>query len=196
MAAALGWAWRVVTWLVILTVAAILMVAVLVPRLAGATPYTILTGSMRPGMPPGTLVVVRPRDPDRIRVGDVLTYQLRSGEPEVVTHRVVAQGRDAEGHPVFSTQGDANPAPDASWVRPVQVKGTRWYAVPYLGYVSELLTSRQRQTAVDVVAGALGVYAVVMFLGAIREPSRPWRGRPGQRARPGHHRVAPGGGHG
>ena len=45
------WVGRVVAWMVILTSLAALTVAVLVPRLGGATPYEILTGSMQPGLP-------------------------------------------------------------------------------------------------------------------------------------------------
>jgi signal peptidase len=160
--AVLGWAFAG-------AVVAVLAVAVLVPRLGGATPYVILTGSMSPGMPPGTLVVARPVPVDRIGPGAVITYQLASGEPEVVTHRVVAQGISADGERVFRTQGDANPAPDAGWVRPVQVRGERWYAVPYLGYLTTRITDTDRravQTA--LVAGLLG-YAGLMLVRALRE---------------------------
>ena len=65
----ISFAWRVTVWLVLLTAAAALAAAVAVPRLTGATPYTVTTGSMRPGYPPGALVVVKPlpveRDPHR-----------------------------------------------------------------------------------------------------------------------------------
>ncbi len=88
-----------------LCLAAVIAVAVVVPRLAGARPYVVLTGSMRPGMPPGTLVVVRPVDPRSIGVGDVITYQVASGEPDVVTHRVVAQGLDRRGRPAVPHAG-------------------------------------------------------------------------------------------
>lgn len=172
MVAALGWAWRVLVWLLLLAVGAILALAVVVPRVAGATPYTILTGSMRPHMPPGTLVVVRPTPVSQVKVGRVVTYQLTSGEPTVVTHRVVAQAFDGAGHELFQTKGDANPTPDPAWVRPVQIKGARWYAVPYLGYVSELLTGHQRQIGVYAVAGGCFLYAGVLFLGAMRDRRR------------------------
>ncbi|RYJ02767.1 MAG: signal peptidase I, partial [Actinomycetales bacterium] len=66
-------------WVLLLGFVAMLVVSVLVPRLAGATPYTVLTGSMRPTMPPGTLVVAKPVDPEALEVGDVVTVQLRSG---------------------------------------------------------------------------------------------------------------------
>lgn len=154
---------QVAAWSVILVVAAVLAVAVLIPRLGGATPYTILTGSMTPGMPPGTLVVVKPVPMDQIGVGTVITYQLHSGEPTVVTHRVVAVGVNALDERVFTTQGDANEAADPAPVRPVQVRGERWYAVPKLGYLNTWLNGDQRQLAVYVVAGGLGMYALWMF---------------------------------
>ena len=169
----------VLTWLVILT--SLAAVAVLVPRLAGATPYTVLTGSMRPQLPPGTLVVVEPVDPDELRVGDVITYQLESGKRTVVTHRIVSVDIRLDGETVFTTQGDANDTPDAASVRPVQVRGRLWYAVPYLGYLNNALDGRQRQSAVVVVATALAGYAAFMFVGAVRDRRR---GRRGRRSRP------------
>jgi signal peptidase len=163
---------QVVSWTVILAVAVVLCLAVLVPRLAGATPYTVLTGSMEPDLPPGSLVVTRPTELSDISVGDVVTYQLRSGEPTVVTHRVVAVGFDATGEPLLTTQGDANDVADAKPVRAVQVRGTVWYSVPHLGRVNTALDGSQRQTAVYVVATALLLYAAWMFAGALTSSRR------------------------
>jgi signal peptidase I len=170
----LGRSVRVVAWLVIVASIAVLTVAVALPRVAGATPYTVLTGSMTPAYPPGTLVVVRPVDPDQIAVGDVVTYQLRSGEPTVVTHRVVSVGVDTTtGEPVFRTQGDANASPDLEPVQPVQVRGRLWYAVPHLGRVSAWLTGRQRQLLVDLVAALLLGYAGAQVLRSVRHRRDP-----------------------
>lgn len=153
---------------VILAVAAVLVVAVLIPRLGGATPYTVLTGSMEPTYPPGTLVVVKPVEPETIGVGAVITYQLESGQPAVATHRVVGV-TTYRSEPLFRTQGDANSRPDQDWVAPVQVRGELWYSVPYLGHVNSLLSGRQRQIAVYLVAGLLLAYAAYMFTSSIRE---------------------------
>lgn len=165
----LGYAGQVIAWVVVLGMLGALVAAVLLPRLAGATPYTILTSSMKPSMPPGTLVVVRPTPVDEIGIGSVITYQVESGEPTVVTHRVVAQGIGATGEPVFRTQGDANDVPDATWVLPVQVKGELWYSAPYLGRVGDLVTTAQRDALLMVVVTGLVGYAVIMFAGAVRE---------------------------
>lgn len=167
-----GWIGRVTAWLVILGVFAVLAVAVVVPRVAGGTPYTVLTGSMRPSYPPGTLVVVKPVDADEIEVGDVITFQRKSGESAVVTHRVTAVAVGLDGKARFTTQGDDNQTPDKEPVEPVQVRGRLWYSIPFLGYVNAVLTGKQRQYAVYGVATLLVGYAAFMFVGAIRDQRR------------------------
>lgn len=168
----LGWCWRLALWLVAGTALAALALGVLVPRLAGATPYAVLTGSMRPDLPPGTLVVVRPVEPADLATGDVITYQLESGRPAVVTHRIAEVRATLTGEVEWRTQGDANPIPDREWVRPEQVRGELWYAVPWLGRAGFLLTGDQRQLAVRVVAGGLALYAAVALLGSLRTRGR------------------------
>ena len=170
-----GWVVHVLAWVVILGVVAALASAVLVPRLFGATPYAVLTSSMRPALPEGTLVVVRPAGPGTIGIGSVITYQITSGEPAVVTHRVVAQAVDGAGSPIYRTRGDANAAPDAGWVKPVQVKGKVWYAVPQLGRVNAALSGPDHQLAVYLAAAGLLGYAAFMFTGALRERRSPAR---------------------
>lgn len=160
---ALAWCRRLAAWLVVGTCLAALAVGLLIPRLAGATPYTVLTGSMTPNLPPGTMVVIRPADTGDISTGDVITYQLKSGQPEVVTHRVVQVRSDLTGRVEWQTKGDANNVPDAVWVRQEQVRGELWYAVPWLGHVTRWLTSAQREQLIQIVAGLLLAYATFTF---------------------------------
>jgi signal peptidase len=127
---------------------------------------------MRPDLPPGTLVVVRPVDPADLDVGAVVTFLPRPDDPDVVTHRIVGQGFDAAGRPVYRTQGDANDAPDPGFVRAEQIVGQRWYSVPYLGHVTDLLGPRERTAGVYILVGALLAYAGLMFLGALRDRVR------------------------
>lgn len=148
---------RVVGVLLSLACATALVAGVLLPRVAGATPYTVLTGSMAPALPVGTLVVVRPVDPDEVRVGTVLTYQLRSGASLTATHRVVGISRGPDGRLRWATRGDANGAVDAAWVRPEQVRGELWYAVPHLGRAGASLQPGAREVTLRV--GAVGLLA-------------------------------------
>lgn len=167
--AALRWVLRAVAVVVIAAALLVIAVAVVVPRLGGATPYTILTGSMRPDLPPGTMVVAKPVDPERVGIGAVVTYQLRSGDPQVVTHRVVAVGTTMEGELRFTTQGDANDVADEAPVLPEQIRGELWYAVPHLGRLTSVLDVGQRQLAIYVIAAGLVVYGLSMVAGGARE---------------------------
>jgi signal peptidase len=170
----LRWCRRLAFGLVAGACLAALVVGLAVPRLAGATPYVVLTGSMAPDLAPGTLVVVRPTEPRDIHVGSVLTYQLESGRPEVVTHRVVAVRVDLRGRTQWQTRGDANGTADAQWVREEQVRGTVWYAVPQLGRVAAWASPGERQALSTALALLLAVYALLMFAGSVtrREPRR------------------------
>ena len=102
----------------------------------------------------------------------MITYQLESGKPAVVTHRVVAQGSDARGEALLQTRGDTSRAPDEMWVRPGQVKGELWYSVPLLGHVNNLLSAQGRQLAVHAVSALLLGYAALMLLSAARSRAR------------------------
>lgn len=163
---------KLVSWLVLLAAAILIIGFVLVPRLTGSTPYTVLTGSMSPLMPPGTTVVVKPLPFDQIRVGDVITYQLNSGEPEVVTHRVVGIDITAEG-PRLEMKGDANPGPDPTTVRAEQVKGKVWYWLPVVGYFSSSITNDTRGTLAKVLGfGLIGYAAISVIVIAARAPGK------------------------
>lgn len=168
MRAVLTFSGRTVAWVVILGASAVVLAAVLIPRVAGATPYTILTSSMSPAYPPGTLVVVRPAAVDELEVGDVVTVQLESGEETVVTHRISAISYALDGDVEFETKGDANTAPDRELRMPVQIRGMLWYSLPYLGFLANALTGSDRQWIVTVIAIGLLGYAAGMFVSAWR----------------------------
>ncbi|MET3963654.1 signal peptidase [Marmoricola sp. OAE513] len=155
----------------------VLGATVLVPAVGGGTAYTVLTGSMRPQLPPGTVVVVRPAAADDIRVGDVVTYQIESGKPTVATHRVVSISLDGKGDRRFITQGDANGAPDPEPVRPKQIRGVLWYAVPYVGYPARMVDGDIRRLAVSGAILVLFGYAAFSFGGAARDGIRNRRNR-------------------
>lgn len=163
---------RAVSWVLLVAVTLLALVVVVVPLVTGAKPYTILTGSMAPQYPPGTLVVVKPVDASEINLGDVITYQLESGKPEVVTHRVVAVGTDAEGGRIFTTRGDANDGDDPEPVRPVQIVGKLWYSVPYIGWINNVVTGQARALALPIVVGGLFVYGIVTISLGFRDRRR------------------------
>ena len=145
------------------------LATIVAPKVLGATPYTVLTGSMRPAMEPGTLAIVKPVAPGDVRIGDVLTYQLAPGRPEVVTHRVVGVNTGSDGVRSFRTQGDANSHADPDPVLPVQVRGRVVYAVPWLGHVNSAINSTNRSTAMLIGAGGLIAYGLWQVVGGVRQ---------------------------
>ena len=148
-------------------------ITIVLPVLVGGMPLSVLTGSMRPHLPPGTLVVTKPTPVEEIEVGDVITFQIESGRSAVVTHRVIERSIDsASGEVRFTTQGDANNTPDPEPVRPAQIRGTVWYAVPYLGWVNQAIDGQTRSWAIPALAGALFVYAAWTFGTGVRDTLR------------------------
>ena len=168
----INWVRRVLSWLVVFACLALVTTMIIIPRLSRAQVYTVLTGSMEPTLRPGALIVTRQVDPGTVAVGDVITYQLESGKPGVVTHRVTATSYAAHGAVAFRTQGDNNPAVDRRLVRSEQVRGVVWYSIPYVGHVNSWMTGARRTVVLGIVVSALIIYAAVMFISAGRDHQR------------------------
>lgn len=162
------------SWGLLALVSLVAVAVILVPALTKSTPYTIITGSMVPTYPPGTLVIVRPVAPEDIQIGTVITYQIESGEPDVVTHRVIAivQPNQPGAEIKFITKGDANDAPDAEPVQPVQIRGEVWYSVPWIGWVNNVINGDMRAVMIPVLACALFLYAGYQLVTGIRDKRR------------------------
>ncbi|CAM2975682.1 signal peptidase I [Williamsia muralis] len=166
------WIRTTVSWSLLLGMLALLVLVILVPAIAGAERFTVLTGSMKPTYPPGTLIVVKPVEAKELRIGLPITYQLQTGQSAVVTHRIVSTTQNAKGERAFVTRGDANDSPDAKPVVAEQVRGEVWYSVPYLGYVNNWLTGQQRAWTIGVLVIGLFSYAMFMTAGALRDGRR------------------------
>lgn len=168
---------NVVLWLLLAAVAALAAVMVLIPRVMGWVPLTILTGSMDPTIPAGSQVVVETVDGEadaaQLTIGDVITFMPYPDDPTLVTHRIVARTLSSDGTVSFTTQGDANNAPDEWTLTATQIRGVVEYHVPYAGYLATALDGSQKQTGVGLAAAALLAYAVVQLLGALRQHRRP-----------------------
>jgi signal peptidase len=145
--------------------------AIVVPAITGSTPRTVLTSSMEPTYPPGTLVIVRPITPDEVRIGDPITYQLESGKADVVTHRVIGITTDSDGDRRFLLQGDNNSLPDDP-VRDEQIQGRVWYALPLLGWVNTWINGDGRAWIAPVAAVALFGYAAWMIVSGIHDKAK------------------------
>lgn len=142
------------------------LVLIVVPRVSGSYTYTVLTSSMAPAYSPGTFLVVRPAPFDSLRVGDVITYQMESGRPEVITHRIVAVSSTQKGERTFITKGDNNSLEDHKPVLEVQVRGKLSYAVPYVGFLATAAAQSGRDDVLRYIAiGLVGYGVITIFRG-------------------------------
>ena len=166
---------------------AVLAFAVIFLLAVGVGPWTgkyrtvtVLTASMKPGMPPGSMAVLVPVDPSAIRVGDVITFQAPIRVQPVVTHRVIAIVEPGS-HPVIRTQGDANDSPDP-WTARIS-DSTAWRRVAVIPVIGTLIHSLRsplvHQATVYVVPGLL---AIAWLIGIWSRDSKTNRTRPASAA--------------
>jgi signal peptidase len=137
-----------------------LVAAVTVPAVFGLRPMTVLTGSMRPTIQPGDMVVDEYISPSQLRVGDIVTFQEPHGK-RTITHRV----RDvsiSEGQARVTTRGDANDTVE-KWQVPVTGNvGRVVYQVPKIGYpVTWSHTRNGRLALVSIPALMLAFWAML-----------------------------------
>jgi len=121
----------------------------------------VLSGSMEPTIPVGSLVLLRPVDAGQVAVGDIITFHRPDRSDQLVTHRVVGIEDVATGR-AFVTQGDANPAPDP-WRVPATGSGWRCvFNVPYLGYpISAAASPLGRMALIMAPIFALGLTILI-----------------------------------
>jgi len=111
------------------TIVAIFLIFYRPVSLAGDTYYEpVYTGSMEPAIPVGGLVVIKSVNPETLREGDIICFQL--SESTSVTHRII--NVTDEG---FITKGDANEDPDQWIVKKENVIGKAILTVPFIGYI-------------------------------------------------------------
>ena len=148
-------AWDIVSTVlvVIVVIFAILLAGV---RLFGVQVYSVISGSMEPKYPVGSLIYVKEVDPAEIRVNDVITYVLPNDMPS--THRVI---RIDEENQLFYTKGDANEAEDGSPVHFKNLRGTPVFKIPYLGYVAYYI---QHPPGMYIAIAVGAVLMILVFL--------------------------------
>ena len=103
-----------------------------VPRLMGYEIYGVVSGSMEPEIPVGSVIYVESAQPQEILEGDVIAF--RSGG-SVIVHRVVSN-RVVEGE--FITKGDANAAEDRAAVPYANFAGRVAWHFPGAGQLMAL----------------------------------------------------------
>ena len=155
----------VVALLVATTLALIALVPSLLP---GWRSIGIVSGSMSPGIRPGDVIVVADHDGNGLGPGTVIVF----GDPSasgLVTHRIVAVNQDGS----YTTQGDANNAPDPHPVTATEIVGVGRLLVPYVGLPRVWLQGGNWHFLILLVAAAAVAIWYAQY--AIDPRHDPWR---------------------
>ncbi|MCP1111200.1 signal peptidase I [Ohessyouella blattaphilus] len=116
---------------VIIAILFLAAAALLLPKLLGYESMVVISGSMEPNIPVGSIVLAKETEPSTLEAGDVISYYI--SKDTVVTHRVVKV--DAEKQEIV-TKGDNNNAEDANPVMFENVIGKVRLHLPYVGQLS------------------------------------------------------------
>lgn len=139
----------ILSTLIIIIFAAVAAILI-IPILLGCKSMAVVSGSMEPVIPVGSIVIVKDVETDALEVGDIISYQM-SGNT-MVTHRIAAI--DSENQTV-TTKGDANEVEDGSPVAFSEIAGKEVFHIPLLGYLT---------IYIKTPLGIAGVCVVLMVL--------------------------------
>lgn len=117
--------------------------------LAGDTHYLVVhSGSMEPALPVGSVVVIKPVDPNKLQKNDIISFK-HSG-PQLLTHRII--DITDEG---FMTKGDASKAADSFIVEKEDIIGKVIFTIPYLGYLNSFVNTPLGLTLLIILPATL-----------------------------------------
>lgn len=139
----------------ILIILVILLCSLLIlPKLFGSHMYHVLSGSMEPELPVGSLICVREGKPEEVKEGDIIAFYSSLEGEGIITHRVV-KNNVVSGN--FRTRGDANEKEDPLPVSYDNYIGRMVLTVPYMGKLFTVMTSTYGKAAAvfAVLLGAL-----------------------------------------
>lgn len=140
---------KIISYLSILCyIVIIVLVLILAPMIIGYKPVVVLSGSMEPAYPVGSLIYYKTASFGDIDKNDAITFYIDSDT--LVTHRVVVKNEISQ---TFVTKGDANPTNDAD---PVEYKNVAGKALEiYLPVIGSVFASSVKYIAVAVIGGIL-----------------------------------------
>ena len=126
------------------------------PEMFGYSMLRVVSGSMEPEIPTGSLIWVKTCEPSEVEEGDVISFYSRdvSIQGQINTHRVIAVEFDGAEYQ-FETKGDANLNADSFAVYGSDVIGKVVHVSSILGKLAALVGSRVGLLVIVVIPLAI-----------------------------------------
>lgn len=132
----------------------------------GLRTFFVLSGSMSPKIPTGSLIFVRPQSDNSYAVGDIITYKSLAEKdnprPEfTTTHRVIGvEDRPTEGK-VYITKGDANDSKDWQGVASDLVLGKVVFHIPFLGSFIAFARTKEGTVLLIIIPATILIFSEI-----------------------------------
>ena len=141
----LNYLFKGLSWIVIAVI--VMYMAIAAPLIMGFRPGVVLTGSMQPTFPVGSIVYYHKCAFEDLQEGDPITFKA---EDALVTHRITTVNGISR---TVVTKGDNNPTEDPAPVEENQIVGkTTKFAIPFAGY---FVTYGKKPVAIALMAAIL-----------------------------------------
>ncbi len=141
----------------------VLCVPVTIPAFFGIQIYNVVSGSMEPSLPVGSIVYVDQVEPESLAEGEIIAF---NNNGMTVTHRVVEN--NLNDHEIV-TKGDANASEDPTPVKYGSVIGVVQLHLPFLGGFFEFFTSLKGKI---YLMGILVACFILMMVGGSLKSKR------------------------
>lgn len=137
-----------ITGSVLLALLILICIPFTVPKAFGLSIYEVITDSMTPDYPVGSVIYVETEQPENIKVDDVITFSIGTDTSQVMTHRVVAIDYENQ---TFTTKGDANKDVDVSPVAFQRLLGKPVYCIGHMGALVQLFEYTEGRVLLGVL---------------------------------------------
>lgn len=148
---------KIITWVIMGVLGLAILGMLFIYLVPGYGFYYVKTGSMKPNINPGDIVINGPVGgmfTGSLNVGKVITFKSTDYKT-VVTHRIVAIDNG-----MITTKGDANPHADVDPVPVSAVIGIYMFKIPAIGYINGFVSTRSGWFIVIIIPSIL----LVLFL--------------------------------
>ena len=142
---------------IVLVLLILVCVPLTIPRMIGYNIYTVVSGSMEPAIPVGSLVYINNMAPEDVQENEVIAFYGATDGSSIITHRVVTNST-VMGE--FITKGDANEEKDMNPIPYSHFIGKVVLTVPKVGGIAQTFTS----TTGKIAAACMIALAVVLHI--------------------------------